>query len=152
MAKPEIHAKRSAKKFGGISSDYLPIHNFMDSSKAHVSDNRHRAILHTGFGIFLTESMFGEDITELLKLAKRFDWSDEELQEIKKWKQKSNQQGTSITNSNDRQVQVRDIAEQHVLEDFNGRIPSMGDFLTEMNHKPWMDGLNITKNQIKILD
>ena len=36
--KPFIHAKNSAKKFGGSYLDYLPIHNEMDSSKAALPD------------------------------------------------------------------------------------------------------------------
>jgi len=57
--KPFIHATNSAKKFGGKPEDYLPIHNFMDSSKAHVPDHRHRAILHTSFGCYVAEEVFG---------------------------------------------------------------------------------------------
>lgn len=57
--KPWLHAKSSAQKFGGKSEDYLDIHNFMDSSKAHVPDMRHRAILHSSFGCFIVEQVFG---------------------------------------------------------------------------------------------
>lgn len=57
--KPYIHAQNSAKKWGGKPEDYLEIHNFMDSSKAHMPDQRHRAILHSSFGIFITEKVFG---------------------------------------------------------------------------------------------
>lgn len=47
--------------------------------------------------------------------------------------------GVTITNSNGRQVPVRDIGEQHVLEDFAGRfIPSAQDYLAEMEFKEWM--------------
>lgn len=59
MAKPYIHAQNSSKKYGGIAEDYLPIHNFMDSSKAHIADPRHRVILHSSFGIFIVEKVFG---------------------------------------------------------------------------------------------
>lgn len=61
--KPWIHAKSSAAKFGGIPDDYIEIHNFMDSSKSALADVRHRAILHSAFGIFITESVFGVVIT-----------------------------------------------------------------------------------------
>jgi hypothetical protein len=45
----------------------------------------------------------------------------------------------TITNSAGRQVSVRDIGEQHVLEDFNKRfIPSAQDYLQEMEFKDWM--------------
>lgn len=47
--------------------------------------------------------------------------------------------GTTIVNSDGRTVNVRDIGEQHVLEDYGGKfIPSAQDFLQEMDHKEWM--------------
>lgn len=57
--KPYIHAKSSAHKFGGTPEIYLPIHQFMDSSKAHIADHRHRAIFHSSFGCFIVEQLFG---------------------------------------------------------------------------------------------
>lgn len=57
--KPYLHAKISAKKFGGVPEDYMDIHNFIDSSKACMPDIRHRAILHSAFGCFLVEQMYG---------------------------------------------------------------------------------------------
>lgn len=59
MAKPYIHAKSSVRKWGGEPQDYLDIHQFMDSSKAHLADVRHRALLHSSFGCFIVEQMFG---------------------------------------------------------------------------------------------
>ena len=47
---PFVHAKLSVKRRGGIVDDYLPIHDFMDSTKELCSDNRHR-ILHTLWGV-----------------------------------------------------------------------------------------------------
>ena len=41
-----VHASNSAKKFGGKAKDYLDIHEFLDSSKAFIGDNRHRALTH----------------------------------------------------------------------------------------------------------
>lgn len=58
--KPYLHSKSSAHKFGGSPDDYSDIHNFMDSSKQCVADVRHRAILHSSFGCFIVEQMFGE--------------------------------------------------------------------------------------------
>lgn len=57
--KPYLHAKISAKKFGGAPEDYMDIHNFIDSSKACMPDIRHRAILHSAFGCYLVEQMYG---------------------------------------------------------------------------------------------
>jgi hypothetical protein len=45
-----LHAEISVKKRGGKIEDYLPVHDFMDSTKELCSDNRHR-ILHTMWGI-----------------------------------------------------------------------------------------------------
>ena len=57
--------------------------------------------------------------------------------------------GRFITNSDGKQVYVRDIAEQHVLEDL-GFIPSLSDWLTEMPSQPWMAGQR--KMTVKIVD
>jgi hypothetical protein len=57
--------------------------------------------------------------------------------------------GRTLTNSDGRTVHVRDIAEQHVLEDL-GFIPSLSDWLKEMPAQPWMAGQR--KVQVKIVD
>lgn len=57
------HAVIAAKKHGGVPEDYYPISDFIDSSKASLGDIRHRAILHSTFGIFLCEKVFGHTIT-----------------------------------------------------------------------------------------
>jgi hypothetical protein len=59
MSHPHFHAKSSVKAFGGKPEDYIEIHNFLDSSKAHLADARHRAILHSSFGCFIAEKVFG---------------------------------------------------------------------------------------------
>ena len=47
--------------------------------------------------------------------------------------------GVTITNSDGQVRSVRDIGEQHVLEDFGGRfIPSAQDYLQETEMKEWM--------------
>jgi hypothetical protein len=47
--------------------------------------------------------------------------------------------GVVITNSDGRQISVRDIGEQHVLEDFANRfIPSAQDYLAEIEFRDWM--------------
>lgn len=60
--KPYIHAKISAKKFGGIPEDYIEIHDFIDSSKQCLADVRHRALLHSTFGCFMVEKVFGHTL------------------------------------------------------------------------------------------
>ena len=61
--KPYKHALNSVRKHGGTAEDYLPIHDFLDSSKAHVPDMRHRAMLHNSFGIYIAEQLFGVHFT-----------------------------------------------------------------------------------------
>lgn len=59
MSKPWVHAKSSAKRYGGKPEDYLDIHDFMDSSKAAMPDNRHRALTHNSWFLFILEKVFG---------------------------------------------------------------------------------------------
>jgi hypothetical protein len=109
MSKPWIHAKNSARKFGGKPEDYIEIHNLMDSSKGSIGDNRHRALTHNTWFI----SAGGP-------LEKIF--------------------GVVIKNSDNKEVSVRDIGEQHILEDFGMRfIPTPQDYLQEMEMKSWMN-------------
>jgi len=60
--KSHIHSQNSVNKYGGKKEDYNDIHNFLDSTKAHYADVRHRAILHNSWGIFICEKIFGETI------------------------------------------------------------------------------------------
>ncbi len=53
--------------------------------------------------------------------------------------------GNTIINSDGKEISVRDIAEQHVIEDL-GFIPSLQDWLSEMVIKEWM----ISQSQKKI--
>jgi hypothetical protein len=103
--KPHVHARNSARKWGGCPEDYQAVHDFFDQTKAHVPDMRHRAILHSSFGIFLAEQVFG----------------------------------TLITNSDGKHVSVRDIGEDHVIEDL-GFIPTVEKYLQHMTIAPWMSG------------
>lgn len=60
MSKPWIHAESSARRYGGKPEDYLPIHNLLDSSKATIADNRHRALTHNSWFIgTILEQIFG---------------------------------------------------------------------------------------------
>jgi len=112
--KPLVHANISVKKHGGVVEDYIPIHDFIDHSKSSVADIRHRSMLHSAWGIYLVERVFG----------------------------------TYITNSEQKQVSVRDIAEEHVEQDL-GFIPTMDDWLKNMKIEPWMSG---TMKRNKVID
>lgn len=107
MSKPYIHAVSSAKKFGGEWQDYIEIHEFLDSSKAVIADNRHRALTHNSWFISVViPRVFGE-------VVKR--------------------------QSDGKNFSSRDIAEQHVLEDYRNKfIPSGADFLSRIEFEPWM--------------
>jgi hypothetical protein len=115
--KPYEHAKISAHKWGGKPEDYLPIHDFLDSSKAHFPDMRHRALLHNSFGIYIAERIFG----------------------------------TFIKNSDNHTVQVRDIAENHVIEDM-GKIPTVQDYLEGMPFYSWLGGPKKNRKVYNMVD
>lgn len=47
--------------------------------------------------------------------------------------------GQTLTNSDGKLVSVKDICEQHILEDYRHKfIPTPQDFIQEMEFKPWM--------------
>lgn len=89
------HSLSSEKTFGGIASDYSPIHEFLDASKLFSFHLKHRVFLHHLLGIEYCEITFG----------------------------------TTIKNSDQRLVAVRDVAAQHIREDLNGMLPSLNDWL-----------------------
>lgn len=62
--------------------------------------------------------------------------------------------GVNITNSAGRKVSVRDIGEQHVLEDYGNRfIPSAQDFLEGIPMQEWMIcGKGKAPNSIKTIE
>jgi hypothetical protein len=62
MAHPYYHALSSAKKFGGQVHAYLPIHSWLDGSKAFYANIRHRALRHSTEGIELANELFGRTI------------------------------------------------------------------------------------------
>lgn len=113
MSKPMVHAINSARRFGGKPEDYLPLHDFMDSTKSAVSDNRHRMVTHNAWFIGVDgplERAFGKTIT------------------VK-------------TENGEKTVSVRDIGEQHCLEDFGGVIPTLQDWTMATESQPWMSGM-----------
>jgi len=60
MADAAHHAKSSAKLYGGEWQDYLHIHRWFDATKITWCDQRHRAILHSAFGVDLAIQVFGQ--------------------------------------------------------------------------------------------
>jgi len=57
--KPNTHSLSSARQFGGEPEDYMEIHEFLDHTKMMFPDNRHRALLHNSWGIYICERVFG---------------------------------------------------------------------------------------------
>lgn len=100
-----VHARISAKKFGGIAEDYIAIHDFMDCTKMALPDVRHRMMLHNSVGCFIAERVFGH----------------------------------TITNSENKTVHVRDVAEAHIIEDL-GFIPTLERCFSGMAIEAWMSG------------
>lgn len=110
MSNSFYHAQSSARKWGGVPEDYIAIHEWIDASKAHFGDARHRALRHHTEGCWEAERVFGLTITV-----------------------KKKRTGVEV------RVPVREIAEQHVFEDL-GYIPSLADWLKNMELKTWMGG------------
>jgi hypothetical protein len=149
MSKSDIHANSSAKKFGGRPSDYIEIHEMLDSSKAYWADNRHRSIFHHTAGIYYMQKMFGIDFDAIEDLKTKYNLGDEFIKDVMQLLQKNRLQGVHVLNSEGKKIHVRDVAEQHILEDFRGRfIPSVGDYLSKMELNPWMNNAmsNLTNN------
>lgn len=104
------HAVSASHKWGGVPEDYIDVEEFIDSSKKHIADPRHRAMFHHAEGIWLCQQMFGRTITVI----------------------KKNGAGETL-------IPVRLVAERHVLEDL-GWIPSFTDYIDGMPIKTWMSG------------
>jgi hypothetical protein len=65
MAHAYYHARSAARRFGGVAEDYLALEQWMDHTKAHLADARHRLVLHNSWGIFIAEQLFGVTITHV---------------------------------------------------------------------------------------
>lgn len=133
--KPYLHALISVKKFGGIPSDFIDIHNWFDSAKQSVPDARHRLVLHNAFGIYLCEQIFGETIQTSEGVFKRMPY---------------------ITLSTSKKISVRDIAEQHVIDDL-GRIPTLDECLASITLDEKFAGnarrvMAVARQNVKIVD
>lgn len=92
---PSDHALLSVASFGGHIDDYMEIHMFLDSTKHHYPDFKHRAILHNSFGVELVEKIFGGYLV--------------------------NSEGSIIS--------TKTVAEQHIKEDCNGKIPRIDEWI-----------------------
>ena len=57
--------------------------------------------------------------------------------------------GTTLTNSAGREIPVRLIAEQHILEDL-GRIPSCADWVRNIRPEPWMGRVGVKLDSVDV--
>lgn len=56
---PYDHARSSARRFGGRWQDYLPVHDWLDGSKAAFCHFLHRALRHHREGVVEAVALFG---------------------------------------------------------------------------------------------
>ena len=105
-----FHAQSAARKWGGDPELYLPIEEFIDSSKKIIGDARHRSVYHHTEGCWLVQKIFGNCLV----------WP------------KGNGQGMNY-------VPTRLIAERHIIEDL-GWLPSPADYIRDMPLAAWMSG------------
>lgn len=118
MSKPYIHSLSSAKKFGGKFEDYIEIHSFLDSSKGAFPKQSHRALTHN--------SWFLSTVLERIKFKNSHEAAHGFF--------------PTIINSDGKHISVRDIGEQHILEDFRGKIlPTAEDYLKHLVIQDWMN-------------
>lgn len=128
MANPWHHAVSSAKKWGGVPEDYVEVHAWFDASKAHLADFRHRALRHHTEGIFECEREFGVTIPISSTCTECGKGRDHPAH-------------APLVGSHmylPKQIPVRWIGEQHVMEDC-GRIPTLADWFLQIMPLPWMN-------------
>lgn len=65
------HATSAAKHWGGEPEDYLPIEEFIDSSKQVIGDVRHRSVYHHTLGVYLCQKVFGDTLS--IQKARKID-------------------------------------------------------------------------------
>jgi hypothetical protein len=129
------HAKSSAKKWGGHPSQYIEIHEFIDSSKKIIGDVRHRSIYHHTEGVWLCQRIFGRTI----QVGGRYA-VPQELNYLTMDPEPATAPSFEVVDYGIlREVPVRLIAELHIEQDL-GWIPSPSDYIKNMELKQWMGG------------
>src|SRR4051812_9808429 len=110
MAAAWNHAVSSQRKWGGRGEDYLPVHEWVDATKQHCGDFRHRALRHPRPGVDEGEPLFGVP----LRLP------------------------APGTGDSLKYTPPRWVGEQHLLEDF-GFLPTLGAWLECFQPREWMN-------------
>lgn len=150
MSHPVTHAESSVRKWGGRVEDYLPIHDLMDSSKAAFPDNRHRALTHNSWFIFVVEKVFGHEIEVMVpcSVCRGLKWIEgtpcrRECYNCRRDAgpiDRLDNRAVEATGLESKKVKTRYICEQHILEDFGGKyIPTASDYLEGMEFQDWMN-------------
>lgn len=63
MSNPLIHSRSSVKRWGGQVSDYIQLHELLDSPKATMNNNSSRMLTHnTWFAYTIIPKIFGYNI------------------------------------------------------------------------------------------
>lgn len=65
MSTPYKHAVSSAQKFGGVPSDYVELHDWLDETKQFTGDWTHRALRHHAAGVQWAIEKFGHTIRNI---------------------------------------------------------------------------------------
>lgn len=86
MSQSLYHSVSSKKKFGGQPEDFLPIHEWIDSSRLYFPNYRHRCFFHHNLGIATCIQIFGS-ILHLSNgaIASVFDVAEKHIVEDLGW-------------------------------------------------------------------
>lgn len=122
MANAYYHSLSSVKRFGGRCADYMPIHEWLDASKAITTHFTHRALRHHNYGI-----------QALLRVMDQQQRSNNGL----------------FHNSDGAVVNVEHVARQHVIEDC-GFVPELNEWfdfaeITEKFGSPSFDSHDVAE-------
>lgn len=82
MAHALYHSRASAHRYGGQARDYLPLHSFLDQTKALIADCRHRMVLHNEWGVDIVTAYFGPTVAGVPTRQLTEDHIREDLDEI----------------------------------------------------------------------
>lgn len=123
MANAYYHSLSSVKRFGGRYTDYMPIHEWLDASKAITTHFTHRALRHHDYGI-----------QALLRVMDQ---------------QRIRRNDGLLVNSDGAVVNVEHVARQHVIEDC-GFVPELNEWfdfaeITEKFGSPSSDSHDVAE-------
>lgn len=119
-------AANSVAKYGGQASDYFPIHDVIDNP-SRLSKNRNTQVLDKSSPLpltFLFHNAFGAYIIQDI-----FDYE--------------------IENSDNVDVSVRQLVEDHCMMDFDGWIPTAQEWLEHICIQDWMIRPAVRKQQVE---